>query len=88
MDITHEQQSVNSSVRTATVFLFPDGRMDAKNAATYLGLAPKTLAMWRSQGKGPSYTKRGRIFYFKNDLDEWLNAGRSRSTAQRSREAA
>lgn len=66
-----------------SISIFPDGRMDAKNAATYLGLAVKTLAMMRSSGTSPKFIKRGRIFYFQNDLDEWLLAGgKCTSTAQ------
>jgi len=39
--------------------------------------------MMRSDGSGPKFIKRGRIFYFKEDLDAWLNAaGRHTSTAQ------
>jgi hypothetical protein len=26
----------------------------------------------RSAGTGPKFVKRGRIFYFMDDLDEWL----------------
>jgi len=63
--------------------MYPDGRMDAKNAALYLGLEEKTLAMKRSDGTGPHFIKRGRIFYFKEDLDAWLNeCKRAKSTAQ------
>ena len=54
--------------------VYPDGRVDTSNAATYLGLSPKTLAMFRSNGKGPQFIKRGRVFYYLKDLDEWLNA--------------
>jgi predicted DNA-binding transcriptional regulator AlpA len=62
---------------------YPDGRLDAKNASTYLGLSVKTLAMMRSKGNSPKFIKRGRIFYFRNDLDEWLNEkGKATSTAQ------
>jgi len=62
---------------------YPDGRLDAKNAAAYVGLSTKTLAMFRSNGKGPKFIKRGRIFYYRCDLDEWLNAdGKAVSTAQ------
>lgn len=62
---------------------YPDGRMDVKNAARYIGLAPKTLAMMRSSGTGPKFVKRGRVFYFRTDIDEWMNAqGRLMSTAQ------
>lgn len=62
--------------------MLPDGRLDAKNAASYLGLSTKTLAMMRSAGTGPKYVKRGRIFYFRDDLDEWVRGGRASSTAQ------
>ena len=65
------------------IALLPDGRMDTRNAALYLGLSEKTLAMWRCQGTGPAYIKPGRVFYYKEDLDRWLNkGGRLRSTAQ------
>lgn len=51
---------------------FPDGRLDNNNAALYLGLSTKTLAMWRSHGKGPKFIKRGRIFYYREDLEAWI----------------
>ena len=63
--------------------VFPDGRLDVANAANYLGLKEKTLAMMRCQGNGPKFIKRGRIFYFQYDLDAWLNAnGKLTSTSQ------
>ncbi len=75
--------AVSPMLQAITVATFPDGRLDAKNAACYLGLKEKTLAMMRSQGTGPKFIKRGRIFYYKDDLDAWLNAdGRLLSTAQ------
>ena len=65
------------------VMILPDGRLDAANAAGYLGLSQKTLAMMRCQGTGPEYIKRGRIFYFREDLDAWINRSVKRtSTAQ------
>jgi hypothetical protein len=64
------------------VVVLPDGRMDAKNAASYLGLSEKTLAMKRCEGTGPRFVKRGRIFYFQADLDAWVAAGRVMTTAQ------
>lgn len=65
------------------IYIFPDGRLDTANAATYLGLSQKTLAMMRSNGTGPKFIKRGRIFYYQDDLDEWLVAGgKHTSTAQ------
>lgn len=68
---------------TFHVHILPDGRMDTANAALYLGLRPKTLAMMRCDGSGPRFIKKGRVFYFKADLDEWLDDGvRFTSTAQ------
>ena len=64
------------------VVILPDGRMDAKNAAAYLGYSVKTLAMQRCAGTGPKFVKRGRVFYFRQDLDEWLLNGRVESTSQ------
>jgi hypothetical protein len=69
--------------QTIQFTIYPDGRMDGKNAAAYLGLSQKTLAMMRCAGDGPKFIKRGRVFYFKEDLDEWIaRAGRFTSTAQ------
>ncbi len=65
------------------IALLPDGRMNTQNAARYLGLSAKTLAMMRCHGTGPQFIKRGRVFYFKEDLDSWLNeGGRVSSTAE------
>ncbi len=65
------------------VVTFPDGRLDSKNAALYLGLSSKTLAMMRSAGTGPRFVKRGRIFYFLDDLKAWMDEQpRVNSTAQ------
>ena len=70
-------------IEMVSVKMFPDGRMDARNAALYLGLEEKTLAMKRSDGTGPQFIKRGRIFYFKEDLDAWISeCKRATSTAQ------
>jgi len=65
-----------------SVFVLPDGRMDAKNTATYTGLTVKTLAIMRSNGTGPKFVKIGRVFYYREDLDAWLKSRVARSTAQ------
>ncbi len=70
------------------VSILPDGRMNTTNAAIYLGLSPKTLAMMRCAATGPKFVKRGLVFYFKADLDEWLDAGRANSTAQATQKSA
>lgn len=64
--------------------IYPDGRMDAVNAAAYLGLAPKTLAQMRVRGDGPAFTKvLNRVFYRQQDLDAWLDGfGTFTSTGQ------
>jgi hypothetical protein len=57
-----------------TLFIHPDGRMDRKNAAIYLGFSPKTLADWAVKAVGPRYALvGGRVFYFKSDLDAWVS---------------
>ncbi|MHB9839967.1 helix-turn-helix transcriptional regulator [Paraburkholderia terrae] len=71
-----------SSTQTPAVTVLADGRMDRKNAALYLGLSVKTLAIKASLGTGPKFIKRGRVWYRKEDLDEWLNGGVAQSTAQ------
>ena len=71
------------TVAEVEVIVLPDGRMDTDSAAAYVGVAPKTLAMWRCHGIGPRFIKRGRIFYYKEDLDAWIGqAKRVNSTAQ------
>ena len=76
------------TITTAAVTMLPDGRMDPKNASTYCGLSVKTLAMKRCNGTGPKFVKLGRVFYFREDLDAWLQRGRVVSTAQAQRSAA
>ncbi|WP_299986671.1 helix-turn-helix domain-containing protein [uncultured Ruegeria sp.] len=42
----------------------------------------QTLAQWRSEGKGPPYTKSGsRILYSGKDLIDWLKAQRVEPSA-------
>ncbi len=74
---------MSDRIRHAEVVILPDGRLDVRNASTYLGLSVKTLAMMRCQGTGPRFIKRGRIFYYLEDLDDWIaQAKRVTSTAQ------
>jgi len=78
-----------AQLKSIDVVTFPDGRMDTKNTSTYTGLSEKTLAMMRCSGTGPKFVKRGRIFYFQADVDEWMNSqGRLTSTAQAKQRAA
>lgn len=44
------------------------------DAATYLELAPKTLARWRWAGKGPAFYKLGSaVRYSVDDLDSFVS---------------
>jgi hypothetical protein len=74
--------AMTGEIVVVRVVMLPDGRMDVKNAALYAGLAQKTLAMLRHEGTGPKFIKRGRVFYYRCDLDEWLASGKVTSTAQ------
>jgi hypothetical protein len=76
------------TVQTADVVVLPDGRMTTKNTSTYSGFSEKTLAMKRCDGTGPKFVKLGRIFYFKDDVDDWLRRHRVVSTAQAQQLAA
>ncbi len=67
--------------KKVAVTILPDGRMTRADAACYLGLSAKTLAMYAVRGIGPKFIKRGRVFYFQKDLDEWMNAGQTGGSA-------
>lgn len=73
---------MSTTIKSLDVLVYPDGRMDRKNASRYLGLSVKTLAMHASRGTGPTYVKRGRVFYYRDDLDAWLLVTSATSTAQ------
>ena len=81
---TTPELSAGLHLETITIRVYPDGRLDTENAGRYLDVRPKTLAMWRVEGTGPRFIKRGkRIFYFLEDLDVWLKQGeRVTSTAE------
>lgn len=64
------------------IHVFPDGRMDGQNAAAYIGLTVKSLAIMRSLGNGPAFFKLGKkCFYQREDLDAWIQSRRAVSTA-------
>ena len=48
--------------------------LDPEQAATFLQLSSRTLAKWRSIGRGPAYVKVGRLpRYRQSDLDNYLS---------------
>lgn len=65
--------AVRDELEAVRCRVLPDGRMSRQDAARYLGLKEKTLAMWALAGKGPRVVKvGGRVFYFKADLDAFI----------------
>jgi len=77
---------MDTTMTSTKVHILPDGRMRPRDTAEYVGISPKTLAIWRSMGVGPPFIKvgyrGGRVFYYKNDLDTWINrTGRTQITA-------
>ena len=67
---------------TRNIEVLLDGRMTT--GRRYVGLSIKTLAMKRCDGTGPKFVKRGRIFYYREDLDKWLRAARFSRTNESS----
>lgn len=52
----------------------------ANEAAVMLGVSPRTLANWRTQGIGPAFVRVGQVhsrtLYRLDDLHAWLDANR------------
>ena len=69
----HRKLYLTDPVEHVPIRILPDGRMTREDAARYLGMRPKTLAMWTLAGKGPrSIRVGGRRFYFLADLDAFI----------------
>jgi predicted DNA-binding transcriptional regulator AlpA len=60
-----------------------------RDASELLGVSVRTLQIWRLQGNGPRFVKLGRaVRYDGRDLDEYIEAGRRRSTSESPRASA
>jgi len=61
-------------------------RLRAVVVARYLGLSRSTLAKWRMKGDGPPYHRCGPriVYYFKNEIDVWLDECDRRSRSAKS----
>jgi len=60
---------------------YPPALLSTADAASYLGLKPQTLRLWRTRGGGPPYIRygakgRGTVFYKVADLEAWVNERR------------
>jgi len=48
-------------------------KLNAQEAAEFLGVQSNTLAVWRCQGRGPSYSKIGRrVMYDVEELERFF----------------
>lgn len=58
--------------------------VNANEAAAMLGVSPRTLANWRTQGIGPAFIRIGKVhsrtLYRLDDLNTWLDANRVETT--------
>lgn len=60
----------------------PRQLLTAKQAGTLLGVAPKTLANWRTLGTGPKFHKTGgKILYLRRDLVAFARSRKVSSTS-------
>lgn len=83
MHTPKHKSMMTSDINRIEIQAYPDGRLDAHNASLYLGLSEKTLAMMRCEGRGPKFIKRGRVFYYLEDIQDWIqSASKQSSTAQ------
>lgn len=55
--------------------------LDTPTAAEVLGVTPRTLESWRTEGRGPSYLRLGHhtVRYDLNDVLAWLRERREAS---------
>lgn len=56
------------------ICILPDGRLTLENAAKYIGIKPITLRVLIQKKKSPTYIKPGRIYFYKEDIDDWLKS--------------
>ncbi len=49
--------------------------LHGKEAAKFLGCTEAALALWRKEGRGPSFVRVGRLIrYLRSDLTDWLTS--------------
>ena len=70
--------NISSQVRAS------DCLMTEQQAADYLGVSDRSLQGWRSDGKGPPFTKLSKrcIRYRQSYIDEWIEERTFTNTSQ------
>ena len=75
MQLEHTEMENQSAVdvERVKVRVLPDGRMNRRDAARYIGVKDKTLANWHLMNRGPrSVLVGGRRFYYQAVLDAFI----------------
>ena len=50
--------------------------VDEDDAAAQLGVSPRTMQRWRTEGRGPSFVRLGKLTKYRpGDLEEFVRAG-------------
>lgn len=61
----------------------PDTFYSADEVAALTGMSKANLALWRTKGVGPTYSKLGRSVWYRGaDLLSFIEKGRRRSTLE------
>lgn len=64
-------------METVKIIVRPDGRLDRRDAAAYIGISPKTLANMQTRGVGPrSMLVGGRRYYKLEDIMGYVTGDR------------
>lgn len=64
-----------SASQSARALRFQVGLLSDRDLADMLELTPDTLQTWRSEGKGPCFTRLGKkVFYRLADVLSWFEA--------------
>lgn len=50
--------------------------MTRKEVAAYIGRSVKTVEYWASKERGPPFSRRGGVRYYKDEVDAWLEGDR------------
>jgi excisionase family DNA binding protein len=57
--------------------------MTCKEVAEYVGRSIKTVEHWATEGRGPPFSRRGGVRYYKDEVDAWLEGNRFKESKRR-----